>query len=327
MRKTNKTLSALLAAIMLTGAMTSVAFAHDPFNNDLFTVEKEITFEDGYLPRSMESYNTLPNEDYSAAKIVKEAYNENGEKVITELTDFLSGEEFDKKYDEIVSGASYNDGLKEVRGDDGMRFSYNDADNNEICWGERGQGFDFGYNIGLARDSYGAMNDFTGEYDSITTTFKKVMSDKSEYTFEADFTDFSDNGYAIMEKDDKFYIVKLKKGIIPTVFYNGEKIKFDQIPVIENGRTLVPLRAIFEKIGADVEWNGDTQTVTATKDDITVSLTINNTTATKNGEAITLDVPAKIINGRTLVPVRFISDCFGVNVDWDGIMQKVILTK
>ena len=327
MRKTNKTLSALLAAIMLTGAMTSVAFAHDPFNNDLFTVEKEITFEDGYLPHSMESYNTLPNEDYSAAKIVKEAYNENGEKVITELTDFLSGEEFDKKYDEIVGSDLYNDGLKEVRGDDGMRFSYNDADNNEICWGERGQGFDFGYNIGLARDSYGAMNDFTGEYDSITTTFKNIMTDKAEYTIEADFTDFSDNGYAIMEKDDKFYIVKLKKGAIPTVFYNGEKIKFDQIPVIENGRTLVPLRAIFEKIGANVEWNGDTQTVTATKDDITVSLTINNTTANKNGEALTLDVPAKIINGRTLVPVRFISDCFGVNVDWDGIMQKVILTK
>lgn len=47
MRKTNKTLSALLATVMLTWAMTSVAFAHDPFNNDLFTVEKEITFEDG----------------------------------------------------------------------------------------------------------------------------------------------------------------------------------------------------------------------------------------------------------------------------------------
>ena len=326
MRKTNKTLSALLAAIMLTGAMTSVAFAHDPFNNDLFTVEKEITFEDGYLPRSMESYNTLPNEDYSAAKIVKEAYNENGEKVITELTDFLSGEEFDKKYDEIVKG--YNDGLKEVRvEEDGMvGFRYVDTNNNEVFFGYREQGADFGYNLGIFRDAYGSMNDYTGEYD-ITTTFKNIMTDNLEYTFEADFTDFSDNGYAIMEKDNKFYIVKLKKGAIPTVIYNGEKIKFDQIPVIENGRTLVPLRAIFEKIGADVEWNGDTQTVTATKDDITEALTINNTTATKNGEAITLDVPAKIINGRTLVPVRFISDCFGVNVDWDGVMQKVILTK
>lgn len=120
---------------------------------------------------------------------------------------------------------------------------------------------------------------------------------------------------------------RFKKVPYVTVSYNGEFITFDQKPIIENGRTLVPLRAIFEKIGADVEWNGDTQTVTATKDDITVSLTINNTTAYKNGEAITLDVPAKIINGRTLVPVRFVSDCFGVNVDWDGTIQKVILTK
>lgn len=156
---------------------------------------------------------------------------------------------------------------------------------------------------------------------------KRLCQINRNTTFEADFTDFGDNGYAIMEKDGKYYMIKLKQGIIPTVFYNSEKIKFDQIPVIEEGRTLVPLRAIFEKIGADVGWNGDTQTVIATKDDITVSLTINNTTATKNSEAITLDVPAKIINGRTLVPVRFVSDCFGVNVDWDGTMQKVILTK
>ena len=128
--------------------------------------------------------------------------------------------------------------------------------------------------------------------------------------------------YKITEMTARF-----KKVPYVTVSYNGEFIIFDQKPIIENGRTLVPLRAIFEKIGANVEWNGETQTVIATKDDISVSLTINNTTAYKNGEALTLDVPAKIINGRTLVPVRFVSDCFGVNVDWDGTMQKVILTK
>ncbi len=53
---------------------------------------------------------------------------------------------------------------------------------------------------------------------------------------------------------------------------------------------------------------------------------LNNTTAYKNGETVTLDVPAKIINGRTLVPVRFIADCFGVEVNWDGVMQRVSLT-
>lgn len=120
---------------------------------------------------------------------------------------------------------------------------------------------------------------------------------------------------------------KFKKLPYITVAYNDELIAFDQKPIIENGRTLVPLRAIFEKIGASVEWNGDTQTVVATKDNTTISLTINNTTATKNGTAITLDVPAKIINGRTLVPVRFVADCFGVDVQWNGDIQRVVLTK
>ena len=110
------------------------------------------------------------------------------------------------------------------------------------------------------------------------------------------------------------------------VLYNDEEIKFDQNPIIENGRTLVPLRAIFEKLGADVEWDEDTQTVIATKNDTKISLTIDNTAASKNGESITLDVPAKVVNGRTLVPVRFVADCFGVDVGWDGTMQRVSLT-
>ena len=174
-------------------------------------------------------------------------------------------------------------------------------------------------------------------YDEVNNVLYYLSEGSSNFGYVV--SDFKDNGsmritmfeqtsygnptmYKITEMTARF-----KKVPYVTVSYNGEFITFDQKPIIENGRTLVPLRAIFEKIGADVEWNGDTQTVTATKDDITVSLTINNTTAYKNGEAITLDVPSKIINGRTLVPVRFVSDCFGVKVDWDGTMQKVILTK
>ena len=106
----------------------------------------------------------------------------------------------------------------------------------------------------------------------------------------------------------------------------AKKIEFDQIPVIEEGRTLVPLRAIFEAIGAEVDWDDNTKTVTVKKDGTEISLTIDDKTAVKNGEKVELDVPAKIVNGRTLVPVRFIADCFGVDVDWDGVMQKVSLT-
>lgn len=326
-----KLLSVLLAVFMLMQVVCITSSANeqylDPFNNDLFTVVKEITVQDGYMPNGVVIFGRILSDDYTLAKLTKEYYNENGDYIVEELTDFLSSDEFYDKYMEFARTPEYNDGLKEIPGDDGMGFGYYDIDGNEICYGIRGQGGEFSYNLGLLRDAYGGMNMDTGMYDNVTTTFKKVMTDGSEYKFDADFTDFSDDGYAIMEKDDKFYLVKLKKGVILTVFYNGEKIAFDQVPIIEEGRTLVPLRAIFEKIGAEVSWDGDTQTVTATKDDITVSLTINNTTATKNGETVTLDVPAKIVGGRTLVPVRFISDCFGVEVAWDGVMQRVSLTK
>ena len=327
-----KSILKLMCIAALTTAFVSAGVSAqenlcDPFNNDLFIVEKEITYEGGNLPVSMEDYTIEANEDYSLAKIVKVYYNENGEKISVDMTDFLGEEEFNKKYEELVMGSEYNDGLKLVRGEDGMSFSYVDINNNEVAFGFRGQGASFSYNLGILRDAYGGMNMDTGEYDNFTTTLSKVMTDNTAYTFEAAFTDFNDMGYAMMEKDNKYYIIKLKKGDIITVMYNGEKINFDQIPVIENGRTLVPLRAIFEKIGATVDWNGDTQTVTATKDDTSVSLTINNTVAIKNGEEITLDVPAKIIGGRTLVPVRFVSDCFGVAVEWDGTMQRVTLTK
>ena len=111
-----------------------------------------------------------------------------------------------------------------------------------------------------------------------------------------------------------------------TVTYDGSPIEFDQPPVIENGRTLVPLRAIFETLGATVEWDGETRSIAARKGSTIIRLTVDSTKAKVNGEQVGLDVPAKIINDRTLVPVRFIADCFGVNVDWDQEALTVILT-
>lgn len=110
-----------------------------------------------------------------------------------------------------------------------------------------------------------------------------------------------------------------------TVKINGIPVAFDQPPIIENGRTLVPLRAIFEALGADVQWDGNTQTVTSTKGGTKISLQIGSTKMYVNGNAITLDVPAKVINSRTLVPVRAISEAFGCKVDWNGDTQTVII--
>ena len=110
------------------------------------------------------------------------------------------------------------------------------------------------------------------------------------------------------------------------VLVNGTAVVFDQPPVIEGGRTLVPLRAIFEALGATVDYNTSARTVTAVRGDVTVKLTIDSDVMYRNGSPVTLDVPAKIIGGRTLVPVRAIGESFGSKVDWNGAARTVTIT-
>lgn len=107
------------------------------------------------------------------------------------------------------------------------------------------------------------------------------------------------------------------------VLVEGNELAFDQPPVIEEGRTLVPFRAIAEATGATVDWDNDSQTVTCSLGNKIVQLTINsNKMITSEGE-ITLDVPAKIINSRTMVPLRALSESLGAKVDWDGATSTV----
>lgn len=97
----------------------------------------------------------------------------------------------------------------------------------------------------------------------------------------------------------------------------------DQKPIIENDRTLVPLRAIFEALDATVGWDGETYTVTATKNDTTMALTIGETVYQVNEEAREMDVPAQIKNDRTLVPLRVVSETLGCEVLWDAETYEV----
>jgi N-acetylmuramoyl-L-alanine amidase len=89
--------------------------------------------------------------------------------------------------------------------------------------------------------------------------------------------------------------------INPQVILNGQIMTFEVPPIIENDRTLVPLRAIFEAMGAVVNWDDATQTVTATKGGTTVVLPIGSTSPSVNFEPRSLDVAAKIVNNRTLL--------------------------
>ena len=103
-----------------------------------------------------------------------------------------------------------------------------------------------------------------------------------------------------------------------TVFLNGTQLVFDVQPTLENGRTLVPMRAIFEALGAEVSWDNETFTAVAVKDNTIIAMTVDDNILFKNGEVTVLDVPARLVDGRTLVPVRAVSEGLGADVQWDN---------
>lgn len=111
------------------------------------------------------------------------------------------------------------------------------------------------------------------------------------------------------------------------IIIDGEKLTdLAMEPIILNSRTLVPIRAIFEKTGAVVSWDGDRREAIIQKDNDVVIFKIDSNIATKNYmDTIILDVPAKIINSYTMVPVRAISDALGYEVIWEGSNRNVII--
>ncbi len=108
---------------------------------------------------------------------------------------------------------------------------------------------------------------------------------------------------------------------------NSNILFFDEMPVIKEGRTLVPLRGIFEALGATVEWDDDTRTVVSEKDGTKVSITIGEKEMYVDGEIKTLDVSACIINDRTMVPVRAVAEAFGCYVEWEDETKTVYINQ
>ena len=111
------------------------------------------------------------------------------------------------------------------------------------------------------------------------------------------------------------------------ILIDNEWFITDVEPVIINDRTMLPMRAIFEEYGATLEWNDSSKTATATLGDTTVTVAIGGSIAYVNDQPVELDSPAVIVNSRTLVPVRFISESLGFKVDWDGDERVVIITR
>jgi hypothetical protein len=113
-----------------------------------------------------------------------------------------------------------------------------------------------------------------------------------------------------------------------TAFKNDVPLLLDVPPQIYQGRTIVPLRFIAEAFGAEVKWEGESSTIRIYYPilNIYITLQINNTTARIDKKVVKLDIPPMIVKGRTLIPLRFISEAFGAQVDWDNREQKITIT-
>ncbi|BCM93871.1 hypothetical protein IAD21_05766 [Abditibacteriota bacterium] len=104
---------------------------------------------------------------------------------------------------------------------------------------------------------------------------------------------------------------------------NGAPFRTQVAPVTENGRVLVPMRAIFEKLGARVDYNNLDRSIVARRDGTVVRMTLGRDRAFVDRDPVRLDVPAQSYDGRTMVPLRFVSEALGANVDYDSYRQLV----
>ena len=116
----------------------------------------------------------------------------------------------------------------------------------------------------------------------------------------------------------------------PSVILNGEKLAFETDPYIEDDLTMVPFRAIFEAVGASVIWDESTRTVIAmgnlNGNATSIALQIDSVDAFVNNEKVLLEKAAEITNDSTFVPLRFVMESLGADVQWDNDTYSVIIT-
>ncbi len=107
---------------------------------------------------------------------------------------------------------------------------------------------------------------------------------------------------------------------------NGQEQFYVERPVMDNGRVLLPMRALFEALGAQVQWDETTRSALGSRGQWSVQVPVNSSTVLRNGEPVILDVPARIIAGRTYIPVRFVAEAFGDSVFWVRETSTVRIT-
>lgn len=139
--------------------------------------------------------------------------------------------------------------------------------------------------------------------------FKEITRNK--YTLE-ELDKLKEIGENLEEEDGEIEVIPVENIII-----EDEDIKFDAPPIKKGGRTLVPVRTVSEGFGATVEWVAEDQKVTITKEDVEIVLHIDRNVAIVNGQEVEIDAPSTLYGGRTYVPLRFIAEAFGLEVNYD----------
>jgi hypothetical protein len=117
----------------------------------------------------------------------------------------------------------------------------------------------------------------------------------------------------------------------PTMKAGNASVVLDSPPVIVEGRTLVPIRAVVESLGGIVSWDAATRTATVSLGNVSLKLSIGQTLALVNGRQVPIDstnpsVVPQIIAGRTMLPLRFVTENLGADVQWEGTTQTITVT-
>lgn len=107
------------------------------------------------------------------------------------------------------------------------------------------------------------------------------------------------------------------------LYINGEELLTDPAAIVQNDRLMVPFRAIFEELGATVNWDAEMETIMAVRDSSVMILQVDTPTLFLNTEQIELDVAPIIVSDHAMVPVRAVSEAFGIDVEWDNDTREV----
>ncbi|MDQ0047989.1 cell wall-associated NlpC family hydrolase [Paenibacillus polymyxa] len=108
-----------------------------------------------------------------------------------------------------------------------------------------------------------------------------------------------------------------------TVYVDDRPLQLAAQPLLLEGTALVPMRQLFEAQGVELSWNASSKTVTATKNDMVLTYRIGELAATINSKTLSLNVPGQIVEGNTMIPLRFVSEALGCTVKWDALTRTI----